>query len=215
MINNENMRKANKIRIETVIKGLEKRGIKGYYAEDGEEALRMLLEMMPEGSSVGRGGSMTLNELGVFEELQKRNYTCYEPHSEKDPDRIIEVRLAIFSADFMLTSANASTLDGEIINIDGTGNRLAPIIYGPDKVIFIVGANKIAADVHDAYKRVRCDACPPNCVRLGKKTPCAITGKCGDCMSPGNTVCCNLNTTRYNSIPDRMHVILINDNLGF
>ena len=215
MIKIDNVKKANKVKIETIIKALEKRGMKGYYAENGEEALKMVLEMMPEGSSVGRGGSETLNQMGVFDELHKRNYTCYEPHSEPDPEKANAIRRAIFSADFMLTSANAITLDGEIVNIDGTGNRLAPIIYGPDKVIFIVGANKIAANVHAAYERIRCDACPPNCIRLGKKTPCAITGKCGNCMSPGNTVCCHLNTTRYSSIPDRIHVILVNENLGF
>ena len=215
MIKDDNIKKGNRVKIDTVIKGLEKRGMKGYYAEDGEEALKMILEMMPEGSSVGRGGSATLNQIGVFEELHKRNYTCYEPHSETDPDRIIAVRRAIFSADFMLTSANAITLDGEIVNIDGTGNRLAPIIYGPDKVIFIISAKKIAANVHAAIDRVKCDACPPNCIRLNKNTPCAITGKCGNCLSPGNTVCCNTNITRYNSIPDRIHVILVNEDLGF
>ena len=215
MIKIDNVKKGNKVKIETIIKGLEKRGMKGYYAENAEEALKMVLEMMPEGSSVGRGGSETLNQMGVFDELHKRNYTCYEPHSEPDPDKANLIRRAIFSADFMLTSANAITLDGEIVNIDGTGNRVAPIIYGPEKVIFIVGANKIAANVHSAYDRIKCDACPPNCIRLNKKTPCAITGKCGNCMSPGNTVCCHLVTTRYSSIVDRIHVILVNENLGF
>ena len=215
MINNDNIKKANKIKIEKVMKGLEKRGMKGYYAEDSAEALKMILEMIPEGSSVGRGGSETLNQLGVFEELHKGNYTCYEPFKEPDPEKGKAIRRAIFSADFMLTSANAITMDGEIVNIDGTGNRVAPIIWGPDKVIFVVGANKIAAHVHSAYDRIKNDACPPNCIRLGKNTPCALTGKCGECLSPGNTVCCHLVTTRYSSIPDRIHVILVNEDLGF
>ena len=215
MINSDNIKKANKVKIETVMKGLEKRGMKGYYAEDGEEALKMILEMIPEGSSVGRGGSETLNQMGVFEELNARNYTTYEPFKEPDPEKGKAIRRAIFSADFMLTSANAITLDGEIVNIDGTGNRVAPIIWGPDKVIFVVSARKIAANTHAAIDRIKCDACPPNCIRLNKNTPCAITGKCGNCLSPGNTVCCNTNITRYNSIPDRIHVILVNEDLGF
>ena len=215
MAKTDNLSKGYKVKIDTVIKGLEKRGMKGYYAEDGEEALKMILEMIPEGSSVGRGGSETLNQLGVFEELNKRNYTTYEPFKEPDPEKGKAIRRAIFSADFMLTSANAITLDGEIVNIDGTGNRVAPIIWGPDKVIFVIGANKIASDVHSAYSRIKCDACPPNCIRLNKNTPCALTGKCGNCLSPGNTVCCHLVTTRYSSIPDRMHVILVNEHLGF
>lgn len=215
MAKTDNLSKGYKVKIDTVIKGLEKRGIKGYYAEDGEEALKMVLEMIPEGSSVGRGGSETLNQLGIFEELNKRNYTTYEPFKEPDPEKSKALRRAVFSADYMLTSANAITLDGEIVNIDGTGNRVAPIIWGPDKVIFIVGANKIASDVHSAYSRIKCDACPPNCIRLNKNTPCALTGKCGNCLSPGNTVCCHLVTTRYSSIEGRMHVILVNEHLGF
>ena len=215
MAKTDTLSKGNKVRFDTIIKGLEKRGMKGYYAEDKEEALQMILDMIPDGASVGRGGSETLNQLGIFEELHKRGNVCYEPAKESDPDKAKALRRAVFSADFMLTSANAITLDGEIVNIDGTGNRVAPIIWGPDKVIFVVGANKIAANVHAAYDRIKCDACPPNCIRLNKNTPCAITGKCGNCLSPGNTVCCHLVTTRYSSIADRMHVILVNENLGF
>lgn len=211
----ENVKKANKAKIETVIKALEKRGMHGYYAEDGKEALAKIMEMIPEGSSVGRGGSETLNQLGVFEELHKGNYTCYEPFKEPDPVKGKEIRRAIFSADFMLTSANAVTMDGEIVNIDGTGNRMAAVIWGPDTVIYVVGANKLVGSLDEAEARIKHDACPPNCIRLGKNTPCAITGKCGNCMSPGNTVCCHTVVTRYNSVVDRVHVILINEDFGF
>ena len=215
MIKIDNIKKANKVKIETLIKALEKRGMKGYYAANGEEALNMILDMIPEGSSVGRGGSETLNELGVFEELHKGNYTCLEPFKEPDPEKGKQIRRDIFSADFMLTSANAVTLDGEIVNIDGTGNRMAAVIWGPDKVIYVVGANKLVGSLDEAVARIKCDACPPNCIRLGKQTPCAITGKCGNCMSPGNTVCCHTVVTRYNSVVDRVHVILVNETLGF
>jgi len=210
-----NVKKANKAKIETVIKALDKRGIHGYYAEDGGEALKMILDMIPDGASVGRGGSETLNELGVFDELHKKNCECLEPFKVIDPEKGKQVRRAIFSADFMLTSANAVTLDGEIVNIDGTGNRMAAVIWGPDKVIYVVGANKLVGSLDEAEARIKCDACPPNCIRLNKKTPCAITGKCGNCLSPGNTVCCHTVVTRFNSVEDRVHMILINDNFGF
>lgn len=215
MVQNDNIRKGNKAKIETVIKNLEKRDISGYYAENAEEALRMVLEMIPEGATVGKGGSETLNQIGIIPILQKGNYNYLDPFAEPDPDKAKEIRRAVFSADVMLTSANAITLDGEIVNIDGTGNRMAAVIWGPDKVIFVVGANKIVANEAVAVDRIKCDACPPNCVRLGKKTPCAATGKCGNCLSLGNTVCCHTVTTRFSSIPDRMHVVLVNDNLGF
>ncbi len=211
----ENVKKANEKKIETVIKALEKRGVHGYYAEDSEEALKMILDIIPDGASVGRGGSETLNELGVFEELHKKNCECLEPFKEIDPEKGKQVRRAIFSADFMLTSANAVTLDGEIVNIDGTGNRMAAVIWGPDKVIYVVGANKLVGSLDEAEARIKADACPPNCIRLNKKTPCAVTGKCGNCLSPGNTVCCHTVVTRFNSVVDRVHMILINENLGF
>ncbi|MDO4868749.1 MAG: lactate utilization protein [Bacillota bacterium] len=215
MIKIDNIKKANKVKIETLIKALEKRGMKGYYAANGEEALNMILDMIPEGSSVGRGGSETLNSIGVFEALHKGNYKCLEPHGETDPERKKQVTREIFSADYMLTSANAITMDGHIVNIDGTGNRMAAVIWGPDKVIYVVGANKIVGTLEEAEGRIKSTACPPNCIRLGKQTPCALTGKCGNCLSPGNTVCCNTVVTRYNSIEDRIHVILVNENLGF
>jgi len=211
----ENLKEANRVKIDTVVKAFAKRGMKGYYAENGKAALEMILEMIPEGSSVGRGGSVTLNEIGVFEELHRGNYTCLEPHGEPDPEKRKAITREIFSADFLLTSTNAITMDGEIVNIEGTGNRMAPFIWGPDRVIVIAGANKLVGSLEEAEARIKHDACPPNCIRLGKQTPCAFTGKCGNCLSPGNTICCNTVVTRFNSIEDRIHVILVNDNLGF
>lgn len=215
MIQTDNVSRANRRKIETVIKNLEKRNIAGYYAENREAALKLVLGMIPEGSVVGKGGSETLNQIGVIPVLKEGNYTCLDPFADPDPDNAKAVKRAVFSADVMLTSANAITLDGEIVNIDGTGNRMAAVIWGPDKVIFVVGANKIVADAESAVSRIRCEACPPNCIRLGKKTPCSETGKCGNCLSPGNTTCCHTVTTRFSSISGRMHVIMVNENLGF
>lgn len=215
MISIDNVKKANKIKIETVIKGLEKRNMAGYYAEDKKEALKLVLDMIPEGATVGKGGTETMNQIGIIPILKEGNYTYLDSFGSMDPEVQKETKRKIFSADVMLTSANAITLDGEIVNIDGTGNRMAAVIWGPDKVIFVVGANKIVANLDDAVDRIKCDACPPNCLRLNKKTPCAATGKCGNCLSLGNTVCCHTVTTRFSSIPDRMHVILVNETLGF
>ncbi|MCQ2546581.1 MAG: lactate utilization protein [Clostridia bacterium] len=215
MIKIDNVKKANRAKIETVIKNLEKRNISGYYAENKEEALKLMLKMIPEGSTVGKGGSETMNQLGIIPILQNGKYTYLDSFASADQAVQKETKRKIFYADFMLTSANAITLDGEIVNIDGTGNRMAAVIWGPDKVIFVVGSNKIVRDLDDAVDRIKCDACPPNCVRLGKKTPCAVTGKCGDCLSLGHTICCHTVITRFSSIPKRMHVIMVNEPLGF
>ena len=211
----DNIKTANRLKIETVIKNLERRGMAGYYADTKEEALKLVLDMIPEGATVGKGGSETLNELVIIPVLKEGNYTYLDPFADPDPETAKAVKRAVFSADVMLTSANAVTLDGEIVNIDGTGNRMAAVIWGPDRVIYVVGANKLVADVDDAVDRIHCDACPPNCIRLGKKTPCAVTGKCGNCLTPGQTSCCHTVVTRFSSIPDRVHMVLVNENMGF
>lgn len=215
MIMIDNVKKANKAKIETVIRNLERRNMAGYYAENREEALAKALELIPEGSVVGKGGSETMNQIGIIPVLKEGNYTYLDAFASPDPEVQKETKRKTFFADVMLTSANAITLDGEIVNIDGTGNRMAAVIWGPDKVVYVVGANKIVESVDNAVDRIRCDACPPNCIRLGKKTPCAATGKCGDCLSLGNTVCCHTVITRFSSIPDRVHVIMVNESLGF
>lgn len=211
----DNVKKANKQKLKTVIKNLEKRNIKGYYAKNSKEALKMLVEMIPKGSTIGKGGSESLNSVGIIKVIESGDYNYLDPFKNSDPEAVKAVRREMFSADIMLTSANAITLDGEIVNIDGTGNRMAAVIWGPDKVIYVIGANKVVANVDAAIDRIKCDACPPNCIRLGKKTPCAATGKCGDCLSPDNTICSHTVVTRFNSIPDRVHVIMVNDELGF
>ncbi|MDD6190465.1 MAG: lactate utilization protein [Firmicutes bacterium] len=211
----DNLKKGGKVKIETIIKNLEKRNMKGYYAENREEALKMLLEMIPEGSSVGKGGSATLDEVGITKVLAEGNYEYLDAFATSDPEAANAVRRRIFSADYFITSTNAVTLDGKLMNIDGTGNRMAAFIWGPDKVIVVAGLNKIVGSEEDALGRIKCDACPPNGIRLGKKTPCSITGKCGECLSPGNTMCSHIVTTRFSSINDRIHVILVNESLGF
>lgn len=210
-----NVKKANEIKIKKAIKNMEKRNITGYYCEDKESAVKQVMSLIPEGSEVSWGGSMTLGELGIKEAVKNGNYTVNDPMAETDPDKALEARRRSLLSDVFLASANAVTMDGEIVNIDGTGNRVAAIVFGPKKVILVVGANKLVFDEKDAVDRIKNDACPANCIRLGKKTPCAATGKCGECLSRGNTVCCHTVTTRFSYIDDRLHVVFVNDVLGY
>ncbi|NLD20184.1 MAG: lactate utilization protein [Clostridiales bacterium] len=211
----KNEKAANKVKIQHVIKALERRNMASYYCEDSQEAVAKALEMIPEGAKVACGGSMTLAEAGLKEALKEGEYDFTDPFSFLDAEKSMEARRQALLSDVFVTSANAVTLDGEIVNIDGTGNRMAAVIFGPKKVIFIVGVNKLVLSEKDAVDRIKNDACSPNCIRLNKKTPCALTGKCGNCLSRGNTVCCHTVTTRFSSIDDRMHVILVNEKLGY
>ena len=207
--------KANKVQIQEIIKNLEKRGMKGYYCENAREASEKLLSMIPDGALVSWGSSMTLDEIEVKDKLPMINAKVLDPMSFKDPDEAYAARVNALSADVFLTGTNAITLDGELVNIDGTGNRVAGICFGPRKVIIVVGANKIARDEEAAMARIKTRACVANCLRLDKKTPCAKTGKCGDCLIPGQTICSMTVVTRFCNKPDRIHVILVNESLGF
>lgn len=200
----------NKVKIETVIKNLEKRNMKGYYCETAAEAKELILSMIKDEDVVSWGGSATVDQLGVKEELKNVINT-----SASTPEEAVALRKQALLADVFLTSTNAITMEGELVNIDGMGNRVAAMCFGPDKVIVAAGANKIVKDEETAIARIKTDACPPNCIRLMKKTPCAATGKCGDCLSMGNTICAYTVTTRFSNFPDRIHVVLINETLGF
>lgn len=203
-------KRANKIKIGTIIENLEKRNMKGYYCQDAGEAKELALSLIGEDDVVAWGGSVTVDQIGIRSELKNVIDRDAAP-----PEDFIKVRRDALLSDVFMTSTNAITMDGELVNIDGMGNRVAAMCFGPGKVIVIAGANKIVRDEEAAIARIKTDACPPNCVRLLKKTPCAATGKCGDCKIPGQTICSYTVTTRFSAIPDRIHVILVNENLGF
>ena len=200
----------NKVKIETVIKNLEKRNMKGHYCETVEDAKALVLSMIKEDDVVSWGGSVSVNQIGVKEELKNVIDT-----SAAKPEEALPLRRKALTCDVFLTSTNAVTMDGELVNIDGMGNRVAAMCFGPDKVIVVAGANKIVKDEAAAIARIKTEACPPNCIRLSKKTPCAVTGECGNCMIPGQTICAYTVTTRFSNFPDRIHVVLVNENLGF
>ena len=209
---NEIIAKRNGLLAQTVIKGLASRNMTGYYAASREEALALALSLIPEGSSVTMGGAMSAHEIGLVKALQEGNYRFI------DRDRYTDRRaamLAAYDADVFLSSVNAMTRDGILVNIDGNANRVSAIAQGPKKVIFIVGMNKVCGDDLDgAMKRARNVAAPINAQRFGLSTPCTKTGACMDCKSP-DTICCQFLITRYSRHKDRIHVILVNDTLGF
>lgn len=207
--------KAYKVQMEEIMKNLEKRGMKGYYCENAREASEKLLSLIPDGALVSWGSSTTLDEIEVKDKLPMINAKVLDPMSFKDPEEAYTARINSLSADVFLTGTNAITLEGELVNIDGTGNRVAGICFGPRKVIVVVGANKIVRDEEAAIARIKTRACVANCIRLDKKTPCAANGKCANCLIPGQTICSMTVVTRFCNKPDRIHVILVNESLGF
>lgn len=199
---------------QTIIKALEKRNINGYYFETKEDARNFALQMVEDDSLVSWGGSMTLQELGIQEALRKRPLTLLDRSLTKTPEEVNKLYRQVYSADYYFMSSNAITLDGKLINIDGNGNRVSALIYGPEKVIILAGMNKVALDESSGIERVRNFASPPNTVRLNMNTPCATTGKCHNCLSD-DCICCEIVITRKSRHDDRIHVILIGETLGY
>ena len=210
----ENIIKRNQLLAQKVIKGLESRNMKGYYAADKEEALKIALELIPENSSVTMGGAMSAREIGLVDAIKNGKYHFIEREGASTDEEKRKATLEGYDADYFLASANAMTEDGVIVNIDGNSNRVSMIAHGPKHVLFIVGMNKICDDVDGAMKRARNVAAPINAQRFDLNTPCAKTGSCMNCKSP-DTICCQFLITRYSRHTDRIHVILVNDNLGF
>lgn len=210
----ENRAKRNQLLAATVIRGLESRNMQGYYAATREEALRMALELIPQGSSISWGGSMSIQEIGLKQAVLEGNYRVYNRDAAQTPEERHEVEMAVYDTDFFLTSSNAVTEDGILVNIDGNSNRVSAIAYGPRHVLMIVGMNKICRDVDAAVSRARGEAATCNAQRFPIQTPCRITGTCADCKSP-DTICCQFLTTRFSRHAGRIQVILVGEDLGF
>ena len=194
-----------------VIKGLNSRNMTGYYAKDKDEALKLALELIPEGSTVTMGGAMSAHEIGLVKVLKEGNYNFIDRDDYEDKRA---AALLAYDADVFLSSTNAMTEDGVLVNIDGNSNRVSAIAHGPKKVVFIVGMNKVCPDVDSAIKRARNVAAPINAQRFGIVTPCTQTGSCMNCKS-ADTICCNFLITRYSRHTGRIHVILVDESLGF
>ena len=214
IIMNENRVKRNSMLAQKLIKELKDRNIEAFYAEGKDEARSLALSMIPEGSSVGWGGSMTIDEIGLKDAVIQGNYIEINRDAAASPEIKEKLMRDIFSCDYFLTSCNAISEDGIIVNIDGIGNRIAAIAFGPAHVIIIAGINKVVHSAKDALSRARNEAAPINAQRFDIETPCKKTGACFDCKSP-DTICCQFLVTRYNRHPGRIKLILVDDDLGF
>lgn len=198
----------------TIISKLNARKMEGYYCEDIEGAKKKLVELIGEGKkTVAYGGSMTLDDNGFKESIVAAGHELIVRETYKTEEEVKECKAKTVNADVFLMSSNAITLDGELINIDGRGNRVSYMIYGPDSVILVVGMNKVVANVEDGIRRVRNVATPQNTVRLSCDTPCAKTGQCADCLT--NSICSQVVVTRTSMIPNRIKVILVGECLGY
>jgi len=197
-----------------LVKALEKRNFESYYAKDVDDAKTIALSLIPKGATVASGGSVTLGQTGIIDAVKTADYNYLDranPPVGMDGQDVLKAGL---TADVYLTSSNAVTRDGQLVNIDGNGNRVAAMLYGPDKVIVVVGTNKITEDVDSAVQRVKDKASPPNTMRLGLDTPCAKTGRCADCRSSSRI--CNMTTIMsYCRQKGRVAVIVVPEELGF
>ena len=200
---------------QTIIKALEKRNMTAYYCADKQDCAKKVLSLIPEGSVISWGGSMSIHECGIPEALKKEGkYDVLDRTQYTTAEQQKEFAVKTFQCDYFLMSTNAITLDGELINVDGNGNRVASLIYGPGHVIVVAGMNKVVDSVEAGYKRTRDIASPPNTIRLNKNTPCSTLGRCGDCMS-SDCICNQIVITRRSREKERIIVLLVNDNLGF
>lgn len=197
-----------------IIKHLNRRHMNGFYCKDSASAVEKAMSLIPSGASVAFGGSMTLKETGMIEALKQADVRLLDRSIAKTPAETAALYRQAFSADYYLMSSNAITLDGQLVNTDGSGNRVAALIYGPSHVILMVGMNKVVKDVDAAIDRIHMIAAPPNTMRLSMDTPCQKTGVCMDCTSP-DCICAQTVVTRYSRIADRITVLLIGESLGY
>lgn len=212
---NENIKWVNEKKIEKTINNLKKNNINGYYVKDNDELINLIKDIAKEGEVVSVGGSMSLFESKVIELLRSGRYEFLDRYKENlTQEDIKEIYRKSFFADTYFASANAITEDGKIFNVDGNGNRVAAILYGPDKVVLIVGVNKIVKNIEQAVSRNRAISGPANAKRLNLSTPCVKTGQCMECNSE-DRICCEYTVIKRQRNPKRMHVIFINDTLGF
>ena len=199
---------------EKIIKGLKSRHMEGFFAETREEALKIALDIIPEGSSVSWGGTKSAEEIGLTDAIVNGNYNYIDRNGAPNREEKRKREIQAYGCDYYIASSNAITEDGILVNLDGNANRVSCIAYGPEHVVMIIGMNKVTSDVESAIERTRHEAAPINAQRFDIDTPCKLTGACGNCKSP-DSICCQLLITRLEHHPNRMKVILVNDDLGY
>ena len=198
----------------SIIHKLEARKMEGYYCPDKESAKAKVLELIgPNKKVVTYGGSMSLDEVGLKEAVEEAGHDLLRREKYVTPEEKRECFAKQTLADVFMMSTNAITLDGELVNIDGSGTRVACLAFGPTEVIVVAGMNKVVSNVEEGIARSRNFAAPPNTVRLGCDTPCAKIGQCGNCLN--DTICCQLVVTRASRVPGRIKVILVGEELGY
>jgi len=199
-----------------IIKNLEKRRMAGSYTATADQARDEIIEMIPPGATVFRCGSMSAVGMGLWDSIAALpEVNLIDPYRpELSPEEAMELRRRGLTADVMIASTNAITLDGRLVNLDGMGNRVAAMAFGPKKVILVVGMNKVAPDLESAVARVKHYAAPVNNIRYGLKNPCVETGLCSDCKTP-QRICNMWSIIEGHMIKDRIHVKLVGENLGY
>ncbi|MDI9369981.1 MAG: lactate utilization protein [Synergistaceae bacterium] len=199
----------------SVVEALKNNGFEAEYCADREEAVSRLLELIPETASVGCGGSWTIKQLGVADKLAERGNTMLDHGAPGlTNEQKNEIRKQQQICDVFLAGSNAVTMDGSLVNMDGTGNRVSAMIYGPDKVIIVAGTNKIVRDVAAAEERIRTKAAPINNKRIGSPNPCTRTGVCMDCEGP-TRICNVLTVIKRKPGGTNFHVLIVGEDLGF
>ncbi len=199
-----------------IIQNLEKRRMEGSYAPTAAQAMEEVLAMIPRGASVYRCGSITTTSMGLWKRMAALpEVTIIDPfHPGLTPQESLAERRRGLTADVMIASSNAITLDGRLVNLDGLGNRVAAMMFGPEKVILVVGMNKAAPDLDSAIARVKHYAAPVNAIRIGVETPCTANGLCTDCRS-AERVCNMWSIIEGHRQRGRIHVKLVGEALGY
>jgi len=208
------LKEAYKLKAKTLIKNLEKRNMQGFYVDNKEEALEKFMTLINENDIIAWGGSTTVDEIGVKKLLEEKNISVIDRDKAKSPEERVHLMKKALTADVFITSTNAITMDGELMNVDGSGNRLAAYNYGPDSVIVFVGMNKVVPELSVALGRIRSEATVPNAIRVNAQSPCSLTGKCSECTGD-NSICCQILITRCSRPQNRIKIILIGESLGF
>ncbi len=211
---NEFLKQSLKNRALKTISALEKNNMKGYLAETAEDAKKLIAELVSGDKLMTSGGSMTLKDSGIQDFLNENYPNIFIDRDRISPEEVPELMRRAFSADTYFTSTNAVTENGELYNIDGNGNRVAAMIFGPKQVIVVAGLNKIVSDLDAARDRLESYASPANCIRLARKTPCAELGHCAHCKSP-DRICCDYVVMAQQRVKDRIKVIFIAEEYGY
>lgn len=197
-----------------VAEALNKRYFEAYYCSDRAAALEKILELIPQDHVVSWGGAATVDELGVKEALRQRGQAVIDRDTAKDAQERQQMLKQALTCDTFLMGSNAISSDGQLVNIDGTGNRVAALCFGPTQVVVVAGMNKVAGDLDGAMRRAREVAAPMNAQRFPLKTPCVANGLCGDCKGP-DSICAQIVTTRLCKPAGRIKVVLVGEDLGF